>query len=134
MGSNQKPYRIHIIMDPAYGERIRSLPPDEPAWIVDSGINRPVIRSLWQERRGMYSIEGVTSFSFDPDAQPEDWLITELPVIDMHHGEFAHDPPWSILNIVGVRWSERIQQELSGFGFDRWEVTSEGFVTTRRRG
>jgi hypothetical protein len=128
---DERPYRVDVVVDPFFGERIRSIPVDEPAWIVDSLGNHPVIQSIWQERKERDVREGITSFKFDPDAGPEDWLITQLGVIDLHHGEFSHDPPYSVLNIVGVRWSERIQRELNGFGFDRWEATAEGFISVR---
>ena len=127
----EKPYGVHVVVDPSYAERIRALPIDEPAWIVDSVDNHPVIRSLWHEQEGLESLGGITSFTFDPAAGPEDRLIAELAVIDLHHGEFSHDPPYSILNVIGVQWSERIRRELGGLGFDRWEATPQGFTCTR---
>lgn len=78
----EKPYRVHVVVDPSYAERIRALPIDEPVWIVDSVGNHPVIRSLWQEHEGLESVGGITSFAFDPAAGPEDWLIAELAVVN----------------------------------------------------
>jgi hypothetical protein len=72
------PYRVHVVVDPHYGERIRNLPIGEPAWIVDSPDNHPVIQALWQERRSLDESRGVTSFKYDPDATPESWLISIL--------------------------------------------------------
>jgi len=126
-----KPYRVHVVVDPAYGERIRVLPTDEPVWVIDSAGNHSVIRSIWEERDGRKVLGGITSFTFDPAAGPEDWLIAELAVIDLHHGELSHDPPYSVLNVIGAKWSDRIQRELGGLGFDRWETTPEGFTCTR---
>jgi hypothetical protein len=114
-----------------YGDRIRGLPADEPAWIVDTPDNHAVIQSIWREREGQNVLEGIASFPFDASAGHEDWLIAELGVIDLHHGEFSHNPPYSILNVIGVQWSERIQRELNSLGFDKYEATSEGFTCMR---
>ncbi len=119
------------MVDPRYGERIRSLPVGEPAWIVDSTENHPVILSIWKERGTLDQFSGITSSKFDADTQPDDWLIAELWTIDLHYGEYSHDPPYSILNVLGVDWSEKIQDELSRFGFFEHETTPEGFVARR---
>lgn len=79
----------------------------------------------------MDGFTGITSFKFNPHGTPEDWLVSHLSIIDLHHGELSHDPPYSILNVIGVEWSYRIQEELGQFGFDRHETTAEGFVATR---
>jgi len=140
------PYRVHVVVDPHYGERIRNLPFGEPAWIVDSAENRPVIQALWK-KRGLHDqsagatpvkydpnaepgeFTGITSFKYDPHAGPDSWLISILAVIDEHH--YYHDPPYSVLNIIGTSWSEAIQGELDRFGFFQHEATAEGFTTKR---
>jgi hypothetical protein len=140
------PCRVYVVVDPHYGERIRNLPFGEPAWIVDSADNHPVIQAIWEERGPLDKSAGTTSFKYDPDAQPDgltgitsfkynpnarpdNWLISILSVIDEHH--YYHDPPYSVLNIVGTSWSEAIQEELDRFGFFAHEATTEGFVTKR---
>jgi hypothetical protein len=140
------PYRVHVVVDPHYGQRIRNLPFGEPAWIVDSADNHPVIQALWKERGicdesagptpSKYDpnaepneFTGITSFKYDPDAGPESWLMSILAVIDEHH--YYHDPPYSLLDIVGTSWSEVIQAELDRFGFFEHQATTEGFITER---
>jgi hypothetical protein len=125
------PYRVHVVVDPHYGERIRSLPRGEPAWIVDSPDNHPIIQTMWQERRNLKEPNGITSFRFDPDAQPEDWFVCELGVIDLHQGEDSHDPSYSVLNVIGTAWSERIQEQLDKYGFFEHEASPQGFITRR---
>ena len=93
-----------------------------------------MIQSLWNEHKSASHPDGITSFVFDPDAASEDWLIAEISVIDLHHGEFSHSPAYSILNVIGVRWSDRIQEVLARFGFDYHEPTTEGFVAKRKTG
>ncbi len=128
------PYRVHVVVDAHYAERIRALPLSEPAWVVDSPDNHPVIQALWQERRPLNESAGITSFKYDPHAAPDGWLISILSVVDLHHGEYSHDPPYSILNVIGVSWSEAIQDELDRFGFLEHAATTEGFIAKRDLG
>jgi hypothetical protein len=128
---DKEPYRVHVVVDPACGERLRTLPKGEPAWVVDSAENWLVIRSLWKERSPETQLEGITSFKFDPTGVPEDWLLDEISTIDLHHGEYSNDPPYSVLNVIGVAWSDRIAEVLSEYGFVSHEPTAEGFVTRR---
>ncbi|MHC4328184.1 MAG: hypothetical protein ACYSWW_08710 [Planctomycetota bacterium] len=128
-----KAYRLHVVVDAHYGERIRDLPAGEPAWVVDSPTNHPVIVSIWKNRPELNQLTGITSFKLDTDADPADWLVGELSTVDLHHGEYSHNPPYLVLNVIGVEWSEKIQKELSRFGFDDHQDTPQGFVTSLRR-
>jgi hypothetical protein len=126
-------YRVHVVVDPHYGERLRALPAGEPVWVVGSPDNRPVIEALWRKREGSSHRNGITSFSYDPNGTPEAWLIGELPAIDLHHGEYSHNPPYSVLNVIGVVWSEPIGEKLGQLGFAEHSLTAEGFVARRTR-
>lgn len=125
-------YRVHVVVDPHYGERIRDLPAAEPTWIVDSPDNHPVFASMWKDRPEVDHLTGITSFKYNSETAPDDWLIGILSPVDLHHGEYSHDPPHTVLNVIGVEWSEKIQEELSRFGFDDHEETRQGFVTRRK--
>jgi len=54
-----------------------------------------------------------------------------LSGIDLHHGEYSRTLPYSSLNIIGVAWSEEIQEELNKFGFHEHDSAQSGFVTRR---
>lgn len=125
---DHKPYRVHVVVDPVFGERLREIPFGEPVWIVDTEVNRPAYQALGPERNPGNYLEGLSSFKVDVKSVPEDWLVGEIETIDLHHGEMSHDPPWSVINVIGTRWSQRIQTELSRFAFEQHEDTAEGFV------
>jgi len=129
---NDKPYRVHVVVDPNFGESIHNLPIDEPGWVVDSQDNRLVIQSLWNEHKATNHHGGITLFKFDGDDTPEDWFVSELSTIDLHHGEFSHDPQYSVLNVIGITWSHRVQKELNKFGFKLQKLTQEGFIAMRK--
>jgi len=128
---DEKPYRVYVVVDPHYGERLRDLPMDEPIWVVDSIKNHPIIQALWSEHNQSNYLEGITSFTVDTNGNPEDWFLTELSNIDLHHGEYSHVPPYTILEVIGIEWSDKIGKALREYGFDSYELTSEGFRTRR---
>jgi len=127
----EKPYRVTVVVDPQFGTRLRDLPAGEPAWVVDSGENHRVIASLRQSLKTGVA-DGITSFKCDSDATPEDWLISKLGTIDLHHGEDSHNPPWSVLNVVGVSWSDRLARELAQLGFKHHADTELGFEARKQ--
>ena len=120
-----------MIVDPSFGGRIREIPAGEPIWIVDTACNRLAYEAVRKERTQENHLVGLTSFKVDPAAHPEDWLISELETIDLHHGELSHDTPWSLINVLGVKWTERIGEELARYGFSNHQETLEGFLATK---
>ena len=131
---NKRPYRVYVVVDPHYGERLRDLPADEPTWVIDSEENHSVIQALWNERSQSSHRDGITSFKYDPKDNPEDWFITELDTIDLHHGEFSHDRPYIVLEVIGATWSNKMEKALEEYGFIKYEQTKEGFITSREIG
>lgn len=121
-------YGVYVIVDPEFGFRLRDIPEGEPIWIVDTGPNREVLEAIRKERKLENHLNGVTAFKIDPKMSHEDWLIAELDTIDLHHGEMSHDPPWSVINVIGTPWTERVQDELTKFGFKEHEDTANGFI------
>ncbi len=131
---NSKLYRVHVVVDPLYGEKLGRFPSDEPIWIVDTEVNRPVVERLRRERKICNNLEGITSFKTSTDKSREDIFLEELATIDLHHGEYSHDPPYSVLNVIGAACSGTLKEALKEYGFTEYERTAEGFMTWKRAG
>jgi hypothetical protein len=131
---NEKPYLVYVVVDPHYGERLRNLRANDPIWVIDSETNHIVIQTLWNERQGSSLQDGITSFKYDPKENREDWFVNELATIDLHHGEFSHNPPYSVLEVIGIAWSDKVEDALKEYGFIKYERTTEGFITRRETG
>ncbi len=125
------PYRVFVIVDRDYGERLAALPNDEPVWIIDSPANTPVARRLWKERTELDHLRGITTFTSGPECAAEDAFINLLEDIEEHHGEYSAFPPYSILDVTGCLPSERIREALAGFGLVIHSATVDGFVALR---
>jgi hypothetical protein len=115
--------KVYLIVAPDYGERLTGLPPGERAWVADTPANKAVIQRMWSQKR-----EGITSFQIAPAATPEEWLISVLDEVELHHGEYSQSPPYSALQVAGTRLSLRLRAELESYGFKQFEDAPDGFL------
>jgi hypothetical protein len=125
------PYRVFVVLDREYGERLSALARVGPVWIVDTPLNREAAQRFWAARKQNSHLDGVTAFKTDDNCSSEDALINELDAIDLHHGVYSADPPYTVIEVVGARVTERLRNELSQFGFNEFQTTVEGFRTVR---
>jgi hypothetical protein len=119
---------VHVVVAPEYGERLRELPGHDESWVADTAGNDPVIQAIWAERAPHVPPGGITSFVVAPDETPEDWLFDVLGTIDMHHGQDSVPPLYSVLRVVGIGLSARVQEEFKSYGFTKFEESADGFI------
>ena len=124
-------YRVFVVLDREYGERLSELSLTGPVWIVDTPLNRATAQRVWAVHPSGTHLDGVTTFKTGDDCSPEDTLINELDTIDLHHGTCSANPPYTVLEVIGAVLSERLKTELSQFGFDDFQATTEGFRAAR---
>jgi hypothetical protein len=125
------PYKVLVVVDRDFGERLTALESGVPVWIVDTPPNASVAQRLWKKRNQENHLTGITTFRDSVSSSPEDLLISELDTIDLHHGSYSSDPPYTILEVLGVPLSERIKAELSEYGFNEFHPTASGFSAAR---
>ena len=125
-----EPYKVIVIVDRNFGERLVGLQDGTPVWIVDTPINSPVAHRLWKERKQDH-LTGITTFQADSSTSPEDILLGKLDTIDLHHGPSSADPPYTQLEVFGTHLSDEIRNELSRYGFNDFDLTLEGFRCSR---
>jgi len=128
---NKTEHCVTVVVDPEFGTRLREFSAEEAIWIVDSPTNTPFVQTIWGDKEAGAETE-LTVFKVDPNRTPEDWLISELTTIDLHHGEYSHDPAWSVLNVIGVSWSDRIARELADLQFFRCRDFPLGFEARKQ--
>ncbi len=125
------PYCVFVVVGREYGARVAELTLKGPVWIVDTLANHTAVQKLWSEYPGRSHLEGVTTFKSADGCSPEDCLLSILDTIDLHHGVYSADPPYTVLEIVGTPVSDRVRAELSEFGFNEFHGTNEGFRAVR---
>jgi hypothetical protein len=100
-------------------------------WIVDSPTNSDFTRKLWADSPTSGHLDGVTLFKASADRLPEQMLIDWMDTIDLHHGVYSADPPYTAIRVVGTKLTTEGRQVLGTFGFDSFTLTDDGFSATR---
>ena len=127
---DKAPYSVTVILDRAYGERLLVLPVGTAVWIVDTPPNRAAVQRLWAERTPE-RLGGVTTFKSREEASAEEMLLGKLDTIDLHHGPYSAQPPYTILEVIGAAITEPIKAAMSAFGFAEFQSTASGFRAVR---
>jgi hypothetical protein len=130
-----EPYRVVVVVDRNFGERLATLSPGVAVWIVDTPANTPAARRLWKERPESSHLTGITTYNGQKkggiDASPEENVLNQLSSIDLHHGPYSTKRPYVQLEVIGTPLSDKLKIALAEYGFREFSTTSEGFLTTR---
>jgi hypothetical protein len=128
------PYTVALVLDPAFGERLKSLAARVHAWVVRTPANETVAQELWssQSKTSPPSIEtGVTTFETEGLSSPEEWCIDVLDTLDLHHNNYSHHPGYSVLEVYGLKFHDRLKAPFAQLGFTTFENTDYGFRATK---
>ena len=123
-------YRVYVVVDKEYGEGVCELARTGPVWIIDTPVNRAAARKIWAERPHASNLGGVTTF-ISQASSPEDILVDELDMVDLHHGSYSADPPYTVLEVVGASATESVRAEMGQYGFNEFYSTTAGFRAVR---
>jgi hypothetical protein len=122
---------VLVVLDPGYGERLRQMWPGRPVWIAMSPNNEPTVRSLWASHPDGDHLSGITGFRFDADALPENSLLDNLDMIDLHHGLHSSKNPYTVLEVIGARLTIDVREALRKLGFEKFLEHAGGFTAQR---
>ncbi len=125
------PYRVFVVVDRDYSEHLAELAQNGPVWIVDTPANRTAAQKVWAGDPSRNRLDGITTFKFPEDSSSEDILIDELDTIDLHHGTYSANPPYTIVEVIGTALSHKIKGKFAEFGVDQFEPTALGFRAVR---
>jgi hypothetical protein len=115
---------VAIVFDREFGVALRGIS-DADAWVIDSPANSAVVDEL--RRAGNRRL---TSFvdHLEPDIEAFDEI---LRTIELHHGEFAQDPPFGRAVVYGLEFDPDFQASLDAVGFEFEAHTTDGFIIHR---
>jgi len=128
---NTPPYSVAVIVDPQAGDKIRAIAEQFDIWVVPSPANSPVASQLQRKRVGVRPSTQVSIWSHPFDPQTEsDWCAV-IDDVELHHGEYSHDPPVSTIEIFGAKMSAAAQKAFRLYGFDLFQDTESGFRASK---
>jgi hypothetical protein len=128
-------YKVGIVVDRNYGDRILELASSFHLWAVESPSNTPTIQRFWAIAHPEPDADplgpGITSFKAPETESAEEMCARIAGDIDEHHGEFAHDPPWSEIAVYGVTLNGRLRDVFAELGATEFAPTQDGFICRR---
>jgi hypothetical protein len=128
---NDLPPDVLVVLDPGFGERLRDVRQGQPVWITMSPANAPVVHALSATSKAQSHLTGITGFRYDQSIAPEDWLVSQLATIELHHGSYSAPKPFTVLRVVGAQLTVGIRDALCELGFSTFEQSKDGFVASR---
>jgi hypothetical protein len=120
-------YTVGIVVDATFGERLHALVARMPTWIADTPPNRMAAEAHWRTRPGEGHANGITTFKVDIARPPEEWCAAILGAVIEHHGAYSHNPPVSVLEVIGAQPLAPLVSVLADYGFTLVSPTPEGF-------
>jgi len=126
-----EPYIVAVVLDPDFGDRLRGLSAGMPVWIAEIPSNRVAAEAAWASRPVGTHLDGVTTFRVDRSLTPEAWLVDILPTVDLHHGDYSHDPPYAGVAVFGANPTPEVRAALVEFGLVNVVERPGGFLATR---
>jgi hypothetical protein len=126
-------YTVAIVVDPMFGEQLAMLAERLHVWVVDTPPNRVVAERLWAAASGRHNLDrGVTTFRVNATESPEAWCAGILSAVDLHHGAYAHDPPYSAIEVYGTAPSMTLRAALASVDLSDVELIPGGFRAVSR--
>lgn len=128
---SREPYRVVVIVDRVFGERLARIAHGIPVWIMESAANTAAVKKWRQENPQPSHTTGITVFTSPRSQSAERSLLDQIDAVDLHHGIHSADPPYSELEVFGVHMTEAIRSKLELVGFTDVRNTEVGFVAAR---
>ncbi|WP_147444930.1 hypothetical protein [Corallococcus sp. CA053C] len=129
-------HKVGIVVDQGFGDRLADLARVFHVWVVASGANTPVIQSVWKSALVDAAADplavGVTSFAAGEGESREETCARIAWDVDEHHNESAHDPPWSEIEVFGVKLTAALRDVFEQLGATACIPTQDGFICRRR--
>jgi hypothetical protein len=124
-------FRVLLILDPSYGDKLRSLSADFPVWIVNSPENDRVVNEL--RANSAYKSVQVTTFPLKEGECRSRACERIIESLDQHYNEYAEDGAYLELEVIGVALDEVSVLPFSAVGFTRFCQTNAGFIAYKAR-
>ena len=118
-------YRIVLVFDKNYGEKLLDLASNHYVWIIGSEINFKYARHYWETYPAEEYIDPETEIrGIQEDLDKGITVLEDISVpfdnelLDMlwdHHGIYAHDPPLSEILVIGLPLTDNVKHTINDY-------------------
>jgi hypothetical protein len=122
---------VTIVVDPEFGDRLYAVAKETPVWIVDTPINRAAAEVVRAQNPEHHPPSGVTTFQVERNSTPDEWCANILGAVDLHHGEYSHDPPYAVVEVIGAPLTIRLRQAFSEYELNAFVERAADFQASR---
>ena len=122
--------KVTLVLEPNYGDGLASLAAISHVWVIDTPANRTAASEYWAQNPKAEVETGITTFKSMDESRWESCLKM-LDTIDLHHGKYSSNPPYSVFDIIGCPLTKAVKSALEDLGFTRFEEMVEGFRASR---
>ena len=124
-------YVVVIVLDPGFGDRTLEIGRSDDVWMTPSDVNRDAGNRLWKLVENEPRPPLLSMWSAPRTGATEAEWLGILQDIEMHHGEYAHDPAVTRLRIIGAAPEPHAIAALREYGYTRIEAETGGFMAFR---
>jgi hypothetical protein len=127
-------YVVAIVVERDFGDELAELAERLHVWVCSTPQNRRQVERMRMRDAQLESPStehGVTTFNVSDADSPEEMLVGVLADVDLHHGEYSHSPPWSVLEVYGALPTPAVRAALGKFGVNTFSTMGRGFHCSR---
>jgi hypothetical protein len=124
---------VAIVVDDRLAPEVESLARRCHVWAVRTPSMEDVAQRVWTEPTEHESDPLGTGLTlFNADATPQESLLSILEAVELHHGEYSHDPAVTTIEVMGVDATDALRQAFATLGFTEIHASKDGFIAQRR--
>ena len=128
---SERSNKVTLVLEPDFGDRLASLATMSHVWVIDTPANQTAASQYWAQNPNSEIETGITTFKSSENESPWESCLNMLETIDLHHGEYSSNPPYSVLEVIGAPLTEELKSAIEGLGFRSFEPMIEGFRASR---
>ena len=126
-------YAVAVVAHPDF-EALTPLAERVHVWLVDTPANRSRAETYWRSHPEQSIEQGITTFKVRERAEPDEIVLEALGPLDLHHGEYSHNPPWDTVEVYGATPTVLLREVLQDMGVTDVSSIPGGFRATRSGG
>jgi hypothetical protein len=123
---------VGVVVDAAFGDRVREVLSRMPVWLADSDANRRAAERARAVMPNTNHIQpgGLTVFRVDPDGTPESWCADILATVAAHHDRYSHAPGCSSIEVFGAEPTPALRRAFASYRLTVVSPRERGFVAS----